>query len=85
MLNTGIVIIAASPVLATALQRIISRQMAVSIMRSTADLGDETAVVESLSSDGFCGTVISGLLHDAREIASQLDAASIVASPRQIQ
>jgi hypothetical protein len=59
--------------------------MAVSIMRSTADLGDETAVVESLSSDGFCGNVISGLLHDAREIASQLDAASIVSSPRQIQ
>lgn len=85
MLNTGIVIIAASPVLATALQRIISRQMAVSIMRSTVDLHDDTAVVESLSSDGFCGNAISGLLHDAREIASQLDAAAIVASPRQIQ
>lgn len=85
MLNTGIVIIAASPVLASALQRIISRQMAVSIMRSTADLSDETEVVKSLSSDGFCANAISGLLHDAREIASQLDAAAIVASPRQIQ
>ena len=69
MINTGLVILAASPVLATAVRRVVVRQMAASIYSAPVDIDDDAAVVRHLTGAGFGSATISNLMDDARAVA----------------